>query len=114
MRWKDCSIQTPRPEAIPAILVDGRPHDAMRDDHGVDQPLGDAVAIGSHVLANRLGIGLGDEPTLDRLHAAACALAFARGPEGSADLVTVLATQVAALVSIIAGPHATRRRCSPA
>ncbi|MFD9604774.1 hypothetical protein [Streptomyces sp. NPDC059970] len=56
-------------------------------------------------IPNRLGIGLGDEPTLDRLDDAARALALARGPIGSADLVTVLAAQVATLASIIAGPH---------
>ncbi|WP_392757185.1 hypothetical protein [Streptomyces sp. LN590] len=77
----------------------------MRNEYNVDQSLGDAVAIVSHVLANRLGIGLGDDPTLDQLDDAARALALARGPEGSADLVTVLATQVAALVGTIAGPH---------
>ncbi|MFE7403202.1 hypothetical protein [Streptomyces sp. NPDC057557] len=90
------------PAAIPAILVDCQ---TTRDDFGVDQPLGDAVAIVSHVLTHRLGIGLGDEPTLDRLDDAARALALARGPIGSADLVTVLAAQVATLASIIAGPH---------
>ncbi|MGW8800675.1 hypothetical protein ACWGN9_26900 [Streptomyces sp. NPDC055775] len=77
----------------------------MRNEYNVDQSPGDAVAIVSHVLANRLGIGLGDDPTLDRLDNAARALALARGPEESADLVTALATQVAALVGIIAGPH---------
>ncbi|MFJ4577457.1 hypothetical protein ACIP4W_40140 [Streptomyces sp. NPDC088846] len=51
------------------------------------------------------GYGLGDDPTLDRFDDAARALALARGPIGSADLVTVLAAQVATLASIIAGPH---------
>ncbi|WP_326607446.1 hypothetical protein OG930_38505 [Streptomyces sp. NBC_01799] len=66
-------FQTPRPEAIPAILVDSH---TMHGDYGVDQPLGDAVAIGSHVLPNRLGIGLGDDATLDRLDDAARAWAL--------------------------------------
>ncbi|MFJ1845004.1 MULTISPECIES: hypothetical protein [unclassified Streptomyces] len=77
----------------------------MGADFGVDQPLGDAVAIVNHVLTHRLGIGLGDDPTLDRFDDAARALALARGPIGSADLVTVLAAQVATLASIIAGPN---------
>ncbi len=95
-------VLAPGPAAVPAILVDSH---TMRNEYNVDQSLGDAVAIVSHVLANRLGIGLGDDPTLDQLDDAARALALARGPEGSADLVTVLATQVAALVGTIAGPH---------
>lgn len=95
-------VLAPGPAAVPAILVDSH---TMRNEYNVDQSLGDAVAIVSHVLANRLGIGLGDDPTLDQLDDAARALALARGPEGSADLVTVLATQVAALVGTIVSPH---------
>ncbi|MBA6439111.1 hypothetical protein [Streptomyces sp. GMR22] len=59
------------------------------------------MAIVSHVLADRLGIGLGDDPTIDRLADAARTLVLARGPIGSADLVTVLAVQVGILAGII-------------
>jgi hypothetical protein len=52
-----------------------------------------------------LGLSLADELTLDRLDDAAHALVLARWPIGSADLVTVLATQVARLAGIIAGPY---------
>ncbi|QMV04384.1 hypothetical protein GJU35_43925 [Streptomyces lincolnensis] len=38
-------------------------------------------------MADRLGIGLGDDPTIDRLDDAARTLVLARGPLGSADLV---------------------------
>lgn len=61
------------------------------------------MAIVRHVLANPLG--LVDEAALDRLDDAARALVLARGPAGSADLVTVLATQVAKLARHIAGPY---------
>ncbi|WP_421106962.1 hypothetical protein [Streptomyces sp. NEAU-S77] len=40
------------------------------------------MAIVSHVLADRLGIGLGDEATIDRLDDAARTLVLARGPIG--------------------------------
>ncbi|MFE7043132.1 hypothetical protein ACFU9X_27950 [Streptomyces atratus] len=100
--WKKEGLFQPaEPAEFPAILVDCQ---AARYEFNVDQPLGDAVAVVSHVLAHRLGIGLGDEPTLDQFDDAARALALARGPIGSADLVTVLAAQVATLATIIAGP----------
>ncbi|MFZ4269184.1 zinc finger domain-containing protein [Streptomyces arboris] len=101
-KWQEEGLfQPPGPAESPAILVDCQ---TMRADFNVDQPLGDAAAIVSHVLTHRLGISLGDEPTLDQLDEAARALTFSRGPIGSADLVTVLATQVANLAGIIAGP----------
>jgi hypothetical protein len=95
-------IQTPRSAAIPTILKES--HTAC-GHFGVDQPLEDAVAIVSHLLADRLGIGLGDDSALDRFDDAARALVLARGPIGSADLVTVLASQVATLLGMISGPY---------
>ncbi|MGE6838475.1 hypothetical protein ACQKH3_23005 [Streptomyces niveus] len=86
---------------IPEILRDS---DTMRDRFNVDEPLGDAAAIVGHALVHQVGFSLGDELVLDRFDDAARALALARGPVGSADLVTVLAAQVAALASILAGP----------
>ena len=97
-------FQTPGPRTLPSILEDS--HKA-RGQFNIDEPLGDAVAIVSHVLADRLGIGLGDGPTIDRLDYAARTLVLARGPIGSADLVTVLAVQVGILAGVIAGPHST-------
>ncbi|WP_245608090.1 zinc finger domain-containing protein [Streptomyces hokutonensis] len=98
---KEGLFQSSGPPVIPAILEES--HTAS-GEFGIDQPLGDAVAIVSHVLADRLGILLADESTLDRFDDAARTLVLARGPIGSADLVTVLASQVAKLATIIAGP----------
>lgn len=64
------------------------------------------MAIISPFLADRLGIALGDDPALDRFNDAARALVLARGPIHTADLVTVLASHVAALAGIVAGPIA--------
>jgi len=76
---------------------------AARLQFNIDQPLGDTVAIVRHILADQPG--LADESALDRLDEAARALVLAHGPVGSADLVTVLATQVARLARHIAGPY---------
>ncbi|MGW4078483.1 hypothetical protein ACWELB_34250 [Streptomyces asiaticus] len=99
---KEGLFQPPKPRTPPAILEDSH---TARGQFNIDEPLGDAVAIVSHVLADRLGIGLGDDPTIDRLDDAARTLILARGPIGSADLVTVLAVQVGILAGVIAGPH---------
>ncbi|MFI7301461.1 hypothetical protein [Streptomyces sp. NPDC050121] len=96
-QWREEGVIPPE---LPAILKDSY---AARLQFNIDQPLGDIVAIVRHVLANRLG--LVDESALDRLDDAARALVLARGAVGSADLVTVLATQVARLARHIAGPY---------
>ncbi|MDX2993359.1 zinc finger domain-containing protein [Streptomyces scabiei] len=96
-QWREEGVIPPE---LPAILKDSY---AARLQFNIDQPLGDTVAIVRHVLANQLG--LVDESSLDRLDDAARALVHARGPVGSADLVTVLATQVARLARHIAGPY---------
>ncbi|MGW2707221.1 hypothetical protein [Streptomyces sp. NPDC001340] len=62
------------------------------------------MAVVSYVLADRLGIGLADDVTIDWLDDAARTLVLARGPMGSADLVTTLASQVVTLAVIVAGP----------
>ncbi|MFI0915329.1 zinc finger domain-containing protein [Streptomyces abikoensis] len=72
---------------------------AAQNEFGIDQPIGDAVAIVRQVLADQLGIALNDETTLDRLDAAVRALALARGPEGSADVITVLASQLVGMLT---------------
>lgn len=76
---------------------------AARAEFGIDDSLGDAVAVVRHVLAERLGLALGDDTTHDRLDDTARALALARGPEGSADVITVLASQVATFAHTLAG-----------
>ncbi|MEV4998545.1 zinc finger domain-containing protein [Streptomyces niveus] len=98
---KEGLFRTSEQAVIPEILRDS---DTMRDRFNVDEPLGDAAAIVGHALVHQVGFSLGDELVLDRFDDAARALALARGPVGSADLVTVLAAQVAALASILAGP----------
>ena len=99
--WKKKGLfQMPGPTVIPTILEDSR---TASGEFGIDQPLGDAVAMVSHVLADRLGIALADDAVLDRLDDAARTLVLARGPIGAADLVTVLASQVATLTNILAG-----------
>ena len=90
-----------RRQAAPAVFDASR---AAQSEFGVDEPLGDAVAVVRHVLADRLGFALGDEATLDRFDDAVRALVLARGPEGSADMITVLASQIATLALSLAGP----------
>ncbi|MFC5954789.1 hypothetical protein ACFP51_09905 [Streptomyces pratens] len=59
-------------------------------------------AVIRQVLADRLDILLGDKTALDRLDEAARELVLARGPKGSADLMTVFASHVVALASTVA------------
>ncbi|WP_406277329.1 hypothetical protein [Embleya sp. NBC_00896] len=86
---------------VPAVLDASR---AAQDEFGIDESLGDAVAVVRHILADLPGIALGDDTTLDRLDDAIRALVLARGPEGSADVITVLTSQVATLTLRLAGP----------
>lgn len=65
---------------VPAVLEASR---AARDEFGVDESVGDAVAVVRRILADLLGIALGDDTTLDRLDDATRALVLARGPEGA-------------------------------
>ncbi|MYZ08196.1 hypothetical protein GT028_12600 [Streptomyces sp. SID2999] len=66
-------------------------------EFNVDVSLADAVAMVRQVLKTPLGSVLESEAALDRLDDAAQVLVMVRGPEGSADLITVLASQVAML-----------------
>ncbi|MEU0698124.1 hypothetical protein ABZ349_29665 [Streptomyces niveus] len=84
---KEGLFRTPVQVAVLEILRDSY---ALRIRFNVDQPLGDAAAVVGHVLTHRVNFSLGDEPTLNRFDDAVRALALARGPVGSADLVTVL------------------------
>ncbi|WP_217215683.1 hypothetical protein [Streptomyces sp. AC550_RSS872] len=98
-QWREEGVIPPQ---LPAILKESY---AARLQFNIDQPLGDTVAIVRHVMADQLGLSLADESTLDRLDDAARALVLARGPVGSADLVTVLTILVARLARDIAGPY---------
>ncbi|MFE5595228.1 hypothetical protein [Streptomyces sp. NPDC056549] len=71
---------------------------AARQGLNVDEPLGDAVALVRRSLADRYGRVLLDTETLDRLDHDVRALLLARGPEGSAEIVTILAAQIASLI----------------
>ncbi|UPZ33871.1 hypothetical protein MUK60_42405 [Streptomyces sp. LRE541] len=75
-----------------------------REDLHVDTALADGVAIVRMFLADRLGLVLHGEEAIDRIDAAVRKLIEVRGPVGTADLVTVLASLVAGLLSANAGP----------
>ncbi|MGW8701859.1 hypothetical protein ACWGOK_33900 [Streptomyces eurythermus] len=55
-------------------------------------------------LADRLGLFLQGEEAMDRIDDAVRKLIDVRGPVGTADVVTVLASQVASLLAASAGP----------
>ncbi|MGW4443944.1 zinc finger domain-containing protein [Streptomyces sp. NPDC004682] len=79
----------------PDVLLDSH---KSRMEFNTDVPLADAVAIVRQILKDPLGFALENEAAVDRLDDAAQTLVMVRGPEGSADLITVLAFQVAMLV----------------
>ncbi|OPC76795.1 hypothetical protein B4N89_45810 [Embleya scabrispora] len=86
---------------VPALLDACR---AAREEFGIDESVGDAVAVVRNVLTDLIGIALGDDTTFDRLDDATRALVLARGPEGSADVITVLASLVVTLTRRLAEP----------
>ncbi|MFF3257437.1 hypothetical protein ACFYWP_42180 [Actinacidiphila glaucinigra] len=86
---------------MPAVLKEA---EKARTDYNVDLALGDGVAVMKILFAERLGIALQDEATLDRFDDAVRRLLQVRGPERSADVVTVLASFIASLLSTMAGP----------
>ncbi|MEU2133117.1 hypothetical protein [Streptomyces sp. NPDC018352] len=101
-QWKQHGLWAePRPFATPAVLKEA---EKARADYNVDTALGDAVAVVRTLLADRLGMALEDEATMDRFDDAVRQLLQFRGPVGSADLVTVLTSLLATLLSTIAGP----------
>ncbi|MGW4276719.1 hypothetical protein ACWEGQ_31240 [Streptomyces seoulensis] len=69
----------------------------------VDTALADGVAVVRMFLAERLGLSLQGEEAMDRIDDAVRQLIEVRGPVGTADLVTVLAGLVTALLSRAAG-----------
>ncbi|MER7045359.1 zinc finger domain-containing protein [Streptomyces jumonjinensis] len=101
-QWKQRGLWAePKRFTMPAVLKEA---EKARTDYNVDLALGDGVAVVRIFLAERLGIALKDEATLDRIDDAVRQLLQARGPARSADLVTVLASLIATLLSTTAGP----------
>ncbi|MZF88292.1 hypothetical protein [Streptomyces sp. SID5643] len=101
-QWKQQGLWAdPKRFTMPAVLKEA---EKARTDYKVDLALGDGVAVVKIFLAERLGLSLEDEATLDRIDDAVRRLLQARGPERSADLVTVLASLITALLSTMAGP----------
>ncbi|WP_308369181.1 MULTISPECIES: hypothetical protein [unclassified Streptomyces] len=88
------------PLTLPAVLEVGR---AAATEFGVEQSLADAAVMVRHFLADRLALTLGDEAALDLFDETARTLVLARGPEGSADVITVLVSQVVAFLPLLAG-----------
>ncbi|MFI9311483.1 hypothetical protein ACIGYO_33755 [Streptomyces triculaminicus] len=93
----------PEDRHIRALAVLGTSREAQKE-FGIDEALGDGVAVVRHILSDLLGLAMRDSTTLDRLDDAARALVRARGLEKSADVITVLAFQVATLTLSLAGP----------
>ncbi|WP_189317645.1 hypothetical protein [Streptomyces brasiliensis] len=61
---KGCSRHPGREHSRRSSIEDSH---TARGQFNIDEPLGDAVAIVSRVLADWLGIGFGDDPAIDRL-----------------------------------------------
>lgn len=89
------------PYKPPPVLAAGR---AAAAEFGVEQSLADAAVMVRHFLADRLALTLGDEAALDLFDETARTLVLARGPEGAADVITVLVSQVVAFLPMLAGP----------
>ncbi|MEV2255737.1 hypothetical protein AB0I94_35170 [Streptomyces sp. NPDC050147] len=66
--------------------------------------MADGVAVVRMFLADRLGLFLQGEEAMNRIDDAVRKLIEVRGPVGTADVVTVLAHQVASLLAASAGP----------
>ncbi|MFI0742673.1 hypothetical protein ACH4PU_32020 [Streptomyces sp. NPDC021100] len=88
------------PLTLPPVLKDAR---AAVAELGVEQSLADAAVLVRHFLADHLALTLGDEKALDLFDETARTLALARGPEGAADVITVLVSQVVAFLPLLAG-----------
>lgn len=96
------------PPVTPAIHENSR---TASGQFGIDQPLGHTVAIVSHVLADRLGIGLADDATLDRFDDAARALVRPRRGPGA--VVRDSSPKFGSLLSAVPpGEGTCRRRAS--
>lgn len=94
-------IPEQRTYTIPAALKES---EKARADFNVDTALADGVAVVRMFLAERLGLFLQGEEAMDRIDEAVRKLIEVRGPVGTADVVTVLASQVASMLAASAGP----------
>ncbi|MBX9399479.1 hypothetical protein K4749_39590 [Streptomyces sp. TRM72054] len=94
-------IPEQRTYTMPAVLKET---EKARADFNVDTALADGVAVVRMFLADRLGLFLQGEEAMDRIDDAVRQLIEVRGPVGTADLVTVLASLVTTLLSANAGP----------
>ncbi|MCZ0983748.1 hypothetical protein O1L60_44070 [Streptomyces diastatochromogenes] len=88
-------ITAPEPRPATALVQAAQ---AAQQEFRIDQPLGDAVALVRRFLADRTGRETVSEEVLDHYDQEVRALLLARGPEGSAEIVTVLAGQLASLL----------------
>ncbi|MFJ4866008.1 hypothetical protein [Streptomyces sp. NPDC088748] len=101
-KWrKEGLIPEQRTYTIPAVLKES---EKARADFNVDTALADGVAVVRMFLADRLGLLLQGEEAMDRIDDAVRKLIEVRGPVGTADVVTVLASQIASLLAATAGP----------
>ncbi|MFG2895252.1 hypothetical protein [Streptomyces sp. NPDC048248] len=104
--WKQQGLwQQTRTSTMPAILKEA---EKARTDYTVDVALGDAVAVIRLFLAEQLGLALGDNATFDRVDDAIRRLLQVRGPERSADLITVLGGLITGLLATAAGPDGNK------
>ncbi|MEU5836330.1 hypothetical protein ABZ820_22050 [Streptomyces diacarni] len=90
-----------RTYTLPAVLKET---EKARADFNVDTALADGVSVVRMFLADRLGLFLQGEEAMDRIDDAVRQLVEVRGPVGTADLVTVLASFVSALLTANVGP----------
>ncbi len=101
-KWRqEGLIPEQRDYTIPAVLKES---EKARADFNVDTALADGVAVVRMFLAERLGLLLQGEEAMDRIDDAVRKLIEVRGPVGTADVVTVLASQVASMLAATAGP----------
>ncbi|OKK15643.1 hypothetical protein AMK16_27495 [Streptomyces sp. CB00455] len=100
-KWREEGLIQQRTYTIPAVLKES---DKARADFNVDTALADGVAVVRMFLADRLGLFLQVEEAMDRIDDAVRKLIEVRGPVGTADVVTVLASQVVSLLAANAGP----------
>ncbi|WP_435271493.1 zinc finger domain-containing protein [Streptomyces sp. 1222.5] len=109
-QWKQQELWAePQRFTMPAVLKEV---EKARTAYEADLAPDDGVAVVRIFFAERLGLSLEDEATLDRIDDAARRLLQVRGQERSADLVTVLASLIVALLSMMAGPDGDPEPCS--
>ncbi|MGW6488194.1 hypothetical protein [Streptomyces sp. NPDC055056] len=86
---------------LPTVLKQA---EEARTRYKVETSLSDAITVVQLFLTHELGLVLQDEATLDRIDDDVRELLRARGPVGTADMVTVLASLVTSLLNSAATP----------